>query len=82
MSDAEERAALLRAIASGGFDPWRDSDGSTANTLLEMAEELAPVLGATVPKAGTGRRRFYLRLRVRAKVWLLNRWRRMTGRTP
>jgi hypothetical protein len=65
----EERAKILRAIALGGFSPYsEDSDGSTANTLLEWAEELAPVFDA-LP----------LRKRVRAKVALLNLWRGLTG---
>jgi hypothetical protein len=43
VSTDEERAALLRAIASGGFSPYDDSDGSTANTLYGWADELEQV---------------------------------------
>jgi hypothetical protein len=78
MSTEEERAALLRAIAVGGFSPWLDQDGSTANTLLEMAEALAP-MSAPPPHRKRGFlytfmrhvKRVYLRLRLRAKLrWL------------
>jgi hypothetical protein len=72
MSTDEERAWLLRKIAAGGYNIYEDQDGSTANTLYEMAEELAPVLktGTPVPKTGTVRR-WWLRLRFRAKArWL------------
>jgi hypothetical protein len=84
MSVEEERAALLRAIASGGFSPYLDSDGSTANTLYGWAEELAPTcsqngnartqFGNTHRKRGflyRSARRVYLRLKLRAKLrWL------------
>jgi hypothetical protein len=80
MSTDEERAWMLRRIASGGYSPYEDSDGSTANTLLEMAEEIAPITRTTVPKMGTHRkrgflyrsaRRVYLRWKLRAKLrWL------------
>ena len=68
MSTDEERAHLLRQIASGGYSPSDDNDGSTAANLEEWAEELAPVFDA-LP----------LRKRVRAKVALLNLWRGLTG---
>jgi hypothetical protein len=77
MSSDEERAWMLRRIASGGYSPWDDQDGSTANTLLEIAEEIAPITGTTVPKMGTHRkrgflyryaRRVYLRWKLRAKM--------------
>jgi hypothetical protein len=84
MSVEEERAALLRAIASGGFSPYLDSDGSTANTLYGWAEELAPTcsqngnartqFGNTHRKRGflyRSARRVYLRWKLRAKLrWL------------
>jgi hypothetical protein len=75
MSVEEERAALLRVIASAGYSPWDDQDGSTANTLYEMAEELAPIAPPiTYKKRGPlyrSARRVYLRLKLRAKLrWL------------
>jgi hypothetical protein len=72
MSSDEERAWILRRIASGGYSPYEDSDGSTANTLLEIAEDIAPVMGTTVPKTGTRRRsvlrRWYHKLALRVKL--------------
>jgi hypothetical protein len=66
MSVEEERAALLRAIASGGFSPYLDSDGSTANTLYGWAEELVPKAGTVVPKKrAPWYRRWFLKLRFR-----------------
>ena len=51
MSTEEERAHLLRTIAVGGFSPYaEDCDGSTANTLLQWAEELAPMFAPPPPK--------------------------------
>jgi hypothetical protein len=83
MSTDEERAWLLRRIAAGGYNIYDDQDGSTANTLYEMAEELAPVpkMGTSVPQSGNthrkrgflyrSARRVYLRLKLRAKLrWL------------
>jgi hypothetical protein len=43
MSTDEERAHLLRQIASGGYSPLLDQDGSTANTLYGWADELEQV---------------------------------------
>jgi hypothetical protein len=71
VSADEERALLLRRIVEDGYWPLTDQDGSTANTLLEMAEELAPMMGTTVPKTGTRRRwvrRWYHKLALRAKL--------------
>jgi hypothetical protein len=80
MSTDEERAWLLRRIAAGGYNIYDDQDGSTANTLYEMAEELAPVpkMGTRVPQFGNthrkrgflyrSARRVYLRLKLRAKL--------------
>jgi hypothetical protein len=75
MSTDEERAWLLRRIAAGGYNIYDDQDGSTANTLYEMAEELAPVpkMGTNVPKTGSRRfvRRWYHKLALRVKLrWL------------
>jgi hypothetical protein len=83
MSTDEERAHLLRQIASGGYSPLLDQDGSTANTLYGWADELEQV--ARIKEAlwanrdahrkrgflYRSARRVYLRLRVRAKLrWL------------
>jgi hypothetical protein len=81
MSTDEERAKILRAIASGGFSPYDDSDGSTANVLYGWADEIEQVARvrqalclAARPAVHRKRGflyRFYLRLRLRAKLrWL------------
>jgi hypothetical protein len=73
VSTDEEKAALLRVIASVGYSPWDDQDGSTANTLYEMAEVLAPM--APPPPVHKKRgflyryaRRVYLRYKLRRKM--------------
>jgi hypothetical protein len=83
VSTDEERAALLRAIAGGGYSPFEDQDGSTANTLYGWADELEQV--ARIKEAlwanrdahrkrrslYSSLRRVYVRLRLRAKLrWL------------
>ena len=69
MSTEEERAHLLRTIAVGGFSPYaEDCDGSTANTLLQWAEELAPMFAPPPPKRANFVRRWYLRLKLRRKM--------------
>jgi hypothetical protein len=75
MSTDEERAWLLRRIAAGGYNIYDDQDGSTANTLREMAQELAPMRPPPVHrKRGflyRSARRVYLRAKLRAKLrWL------------
>jgi hypothetical protein len=72
MTTDEERAWLLRKIACGGYSPYDDQDGSTANTLLELAQELAPMRPPPVHrKRGflyRAARRVYLRWKLRAKM--------------
>jgi hypothetical protein len=75
MSTEEERALVLRRIAASGYSIWDDQDGSTANTLLEIAESIAPISPPPAHrKRGflyTSLRRVYLRLKLRAKLrWL------------
>jgi hypothetical protein len=84
VSREEERAALLRAIARGGYSPEFDNDGSTAEHLENWASELeAPpdhrrwLASATRGFAAIGRamrsrrRRWYHKLALRLKLrWL------------
>jgi hypothetical protein len=68
MSTDEERAHLLRCIARGGYSPYEDNDGSTANTLYGWAEELAPMRPAPPAKRAPWYRRQWLRFKLRRKM--------------
>jgi hypothetical protein len=68
MSTDEERAAILRQIASGGYSPLLDQDGSTANTLYGWAEELAPMSAQPPKRRRSAVRRWYHKLALRVKL--------------